>query len=92
MGEAGNRRQKGAVFYQRAAGVAERSDERDPSSASPAGSSRDPGNEFRAAGRSFPLFCAVVKLCACCFLTRSTEDPREYFRLTRRPVSIPNGE
>lgn len=32
-----------------------------------------------------PQNCASV-------LTSSTEDPKEYFRLTRRPVSTPNGE
>lgn len=91
MGQAGNRRRKAGVFYQRAAGGAERSDETDPSSASPAGSNRDPGNESSAAGLSFLLFCAVIKLCVCCFLTRSTEDPKEYFRLSVCPGSAPNG-
>lgn len=91
VSEAGNRRWKAGVFYQRAAGGAERSDETDPSSASPTGCNGGPGNEASAAAQSFLLFCAVIKLRLCCFLTRSTEDPKEYFRLTLRPVSTPNG-
>lgn len=41
------------------------------------------------------FFHAAIKLCICggedCDFTRSTEDPKEYFRLTRHPVSTPKG-
>lgn len=58
-------RRKAGVFYQHAGGAAGRSDETDPSSASPAGSHTDPGIESSTAGQSFLLLWIVVKLCVC---------------------------
>lgn len=58
-GGAGSRRQRGGVFYQRAGDGAERSDETDPSSASPAGNDTDPNSVSPAAADCSHSFCFV---------------------------------
>lgn len=81
--EAGNRRWKAGVFYQRAAGGAERSDETDPSSASPAGCNRGPGNEARG--------CSLISFALCSHKIAPvvfSPDPQRILRSTFGPLCV----